>query len=426
VKRSCPRLKVLILVFLAIALCAKALQAIPWPLQRDLTTRSIGNTYGEYQNYSGTPYLHPGLDVLVPARTPVYAVESGYVKAVLTISADLHWRVAIGDSPGTEQCDGWLYAHLEQTSIPVLPGDYVEEGDYLGRIVQWPVADFHHIHFVKIRNSGQPWQSDWEFIANPLDELEGTLDLNPPVVEDCYPEYKFAFFKNGTHDYFPPGSPVSGDVDIIARVGDHINNTIWLMSPYTVAYEIYNDTMTTGLIHSLTFTGQLFWTQNVNVIFQDDAEFDTRGDYNQRIFYHIITNTDGDSVVEASDTAGCWHTMDFDDGEYWVKVFVADRDGFDGGSYDVIDSLLVEVVNEICDCTDFCDLNLDGGINPIDVVCIVNFVYRQLDARQQIPNCPGDNGDWNCDGAVNPLDVVLYVNFVYHSIGSGPCDPCAP
>jgi len=401
--------------------------AIPWPLQRELVMHSIGNTYGEYQNYGGTSYLHPGLDILVEARTPVYAVKAGYVKAVLTTSASLHWRVAVGDSPGTAECDGWLYAHLEESSIHVLPGEYVEEGDYLGRIVEWTVASFHHIHFVKIRNSGYPWNADWEFIANPLDELVGTLDIYPPLVLNCYPEQKFAFLEDGTHNYFAPGSVLSGDVDIIAQVGDHINNTTWLNSPYTLAYEMYNDTMTTGLKHSVTFTGPLYYTENVGVIFQDDAQFDTRGDYNARIYYHIITNTDGDSLIEATDVSGCWHTTDFDNGSYWVKVFVADRDGFDGTNYDAVDSMQVEIYNEPpCSCPDFCDVNRDGDINPVDVVYMVNYVYRSLDARVQIANCPGDNGDWNCDEAVNPVDVVYYVNYVYKTTGSGPCEPCAP
>ncbi len=79
----------------------------------------------------------------------------------------------------------------------------------------------------------------------------------------------------------------------------------------------------------------------------------------------------------------------------------------------------------ICDCLGFCEFDLDGTIDPLDVAYIVNYVYRQLDARPVLPYCPRDNGDWNCDGGVDPLDVAFYVQFVYKSIGDGPCDPCA-
>jgi len=415
--------KVLASIILVIILLPSGLKAIPWPVLSGNPIHSIGNTYGEYQAYGGAPYYHPGLDILVPAGTPVYAVKSGWVKAVLTTSAQWHWRVAVGDSAGTAECDGWLYAHLDQPTIQVSPGDWVNQGDYLGDIVEWPTSGFHHIHFVKIRNVGQPWAADWAFIANPLDELEEIQDLYKPTIESCYPEQKFAFFTNGTHSYFAPGTPISGDVDILARVGDKINNLNWLCSPYTVAYEIRNDTVTTALIHSVTFTGRLFYEQNINVVYQDDAQFDTRGDYEARVFYHIITNTDGDSVIEATDTSGCWRTTAFNDGWYWVKVYVADRDAFDGAHYDTVDSMQVEVKN--CRCPNFGDVNRDGTINPADVVIMVNFVYKGFDGRQQIPNCPGTNGDWNCDGAANPVDVVQYVNFVYKQLGS-PCDPCSP
>ena len=80
---------------------------------------------------------------------------------------------------------------------------------------------------------------------------------------------------------------------------------------------------------------------------------------------------------------------------------------------------------EFCDCKDFCNLDLVGSINPIDVVIIVKYVYKGEDLRQRIPTCPANNGDWNCDGAVNPVDVVHYVNYVYKGmIGKPPCDPC--
>jgi len=86
----------------------------------------------------------------------------------------------------------------------------------------------------------------------------------------------------------------------------------------------------------------------------------------------------------------------------------------------------VQVLLNHCDCTNFCDLNLDGTINPVDAVYIVNYAYKNQDSREQIPACSRTNGDWNCDGCINPVDVVWYVNYVYRSLGDGPCDPCSP
>jgi hypothetical protein len=82
-------------------------------------------------------------------------------------------------------------------------------------------------------------------------------------------------------------------------------------------------------------------------------------------------------------------------------------------------------IEQTCDCSQFGDINRDGQLNPVDVVYMVNFVYKSQDARLQISTCPGDNGDWDCDGQINPVDIVYYVNYVYKNSGVGPCDPCA-
>jgi len=80
-----------------------------------------------------------------------------------------------------------------------------------------------------------------------------------------------------------------------------------------------------------------------------------------------------------------------------------------------------------CDCSRFGDLNLDGNINPVDVVLMVNYVYLGIGTLPPVSSCyQGElakNGDWNCDGAINPVDVVFMVRNVYLG-GSGPCDPC--
>jgi len=103
----------------------------------------------------------------------------------------------------------------------------------------------------------------------------------------------------------------------------------------------------------------------------------------------------------------------------------------DGGwtycGWNIDDIQLVACSDNPCDCTNFGDLNLDGNINPVDVVYVVNYVYLGHDLREQIPTCPFENGDLDCSGNVNPLDVVLYVNYVYLGVGSGSwCDPCDP
>jgi len=301
--------------------------AIDWPMEPRTQAQPLGNAYGEYQNYGGSSYLHPGIDILRPSATPVFSVSAGYVKAVLTTGNELYWRVAIGDSSGTVACDAWLYAHLDQWSIAVLEGQQVIEGQYLGDVVTWPVAGFHHIHFSKIRNTGQPWTSDWDFVGNPLEELSDQTDVDPPVFETVNGGVPFAFCPDNTHTYYGVGDTLEGPVDIIAHLHDKIGHPTWDLTPHRLTYEVFNDTFSTGPILSVIYTGFLSWEDNVNVTFQDDATYNTRGDYDAREYYFIVTNTDGDSVVESSDTDGAWHTEEFNNGDWWVKVTAYDLGG---------------------------------------------------------------------------------------------------
>ncbi|MFH1334916.1 MAG: peptidoglycan DD-metalloendopeptidase family protein [Candidatus Zixiibacteriota bacterium] len=314
--------------------------AVRWPFNPGNTSLPLGNGYGEYQNYGSEPYYHPGIDIMQAAGSHVYAIKSGIVKAVLTTSAQYHWRVAIGDSAGSSWCDGWLYAHLNELTIQVQVGDTVQEGDYLGDLVYWPVAGFHHLHFVKIGDQGTTWPADWKFIGNPLDELVPIDEPDPPVIENVQAGTKFAFCHNNTHDYFNTGAPLSGDVDIVSKIYDKINHTYWKLNPHKVEYSIFNDSVSYDPIPSFTFTDTLFWDRNVSVVYQDDQTYHTQGDYDYRNYYFIVTNTDGDSIIEATDQNCSWNTGNFPNGTYWVKVTAFDRYG-----HSTSDSMQVQVEN---------------------------------------------------------------------------------
>ncbi len=434
--------------FLLSILFASPAQCIRWPFGAGDESLPLGNNYGEYQYYGGSPYLHPGIDIMQPAGSPVYAVKAGVVKAVLTISGVYHWRVAVGDSSGEGWCDGWLYAHLDRNTIPVQVGDSVEMGDYLGDLIWWPVAGFHHLHFVKIRNQGISWSADWMFIANPLDQLVPIDEPDPPVIEDARDGAKFAICFNNTHAYFDPGTPLSGPVDIVSRIYDKTNHSSWRMIPYRIEYSIFNDSVWFGPLLSFIFTDTLFWEQNVHVIYQDDAVCHTQGDYDYRDFYFIVTNTDGDSVVEASDWLLGWDTREFPNGTYWVKVTASDR----YGNSDT-DSMQVEVENylevtgkvglsdsppdssrsiieiwelAISDTTNrtgsFFFENIAGGYHRFQVT---HPGYTTLDTVAQVTGSSDFEftlnmeaymrGDVNYDQQINLGDVVYLVSYLYRN-----------
>jgi len=67
----------------------------------------------------------------------------------------------------------------------------------------------------------------------------------------------------------------------------------------------------------------------------------------------------------------------------------------DNGSITVLEGILGD-----CDCS--------GEVNPVDLVFLVNFVYKGWTL-----GCVLELGDVNCDGTINPVDVVFLINLVY-------------
>lgn len=322
-------MRIFIHIFLAVCLIVTmplSSLALDWPIKDDNMEHQIGNSHGEFQFYGGVPYFHPGIDILAPAGTPIYAVESGFVKAVLTTSAELHWRVVIGDSDGKKECDGWLYAHLDESSITVEEGQWVEAGTMIGKLVEWPVADFHHLHFAKVRHSGKVWDSNWKFIGNPLDELDALNDERPPVFENALGDQLLAFSANESEYYFDEGQALSGDVDIITRVYDYMNDENWKVAPYQIEYMIIGKG-SIAWTNAVSFTGNIDFDKYVDVIYKRDMLCSTKGDYDYRQFYHVITNTDGDKNIEESDAEFSWETNRFPDGQYTIYIRAADKAG---------------------------------------------------------------------------------------------------
>jgi hypothetical protein len=440
-KKTVPQL---FLIF-SLTILAGNLGAISWPVNAGDDIHYLGNSYGEYQRYGGYPYFHPGIDILAPPGTPVYAVKAGYVKAILTISAELHWRVAIGDSAGAAECDGWLYAHLDEPTIAVYEGQWVEEGQYLGGLVYWPVANFHHLHFVKIRNSGVVWNSDWEFITNPLDELDTINDPDGPEFELAYGNQLFAFCQNESSTYFAEGESISGDVDIISRSFDYINHYAWELAPHKLEYKIEGDS-STPWVTSVCFTGELDFTQNVDAVYQDDAICDSRGDYDYRWYYFNVTNTDGDSLIEAGDRAKSWQTANFHNGDYEISVRAHDRFGnsttasmnvtvenyftlagtvtcYDGNPH--LDGSVVTILSDgLADTTDgsggFALPFVGGGSQLFEISRIgyeTSDTILMMNQNQvlEFGLVPGQFvlGDANFDNEINIGDAVYIINFVF-------------
>lgn len=445
------------LCVLALACVARpaAAETIHWPMKPFFQPHAIGNSYGEYQWYGGDPYYHPGIDILGAAGDSVFAVKAGFVKAVLTTSAELHWRVAIGDSAGSVACDAYLYAHLNLNTIQVSPGDAVAHGQYLGRLVSWPVASFHHLHFVKIRKSGFPWSSDWQFIHDPLDYIADKVDAVAPQFVPLTNGQWTAFYPNGGSTYLDAGDTLSGALDFLVSVRDRVGHPTWYVAPFQVNYRFRNDSLSYPAVISVEFGDTLWWDQGMDIIYRDDATYDSKGDYTDREFYVICTNTDGDPWIEPSDADSAWFTGDYPNGSYWLQVTAVDRFGNrDDESLQVVLSNYFTFSGQVAladqpmshagtvvqlpqlgltDTTNASGQFAFPGVGPGHYqVRVEHSFYDSLWTQEHLTTRQpsrswvlqpqaGLRGDVNHDGVVTASDILLLVNYVFKS-GPAP-DP---
>jgi hypothetical protein len=453
-------------VFTALCLfvcIASGAAALDWPILRDSVYKPLGNSYGQYQCYGDEciPFMHSGIDIMAPTGTPVYAVKSGYVKAILTTSegADAYWRVVIGDLAGTAECEAFMYAHIDELSIPLFVSQWVEEGQYVGNVVYFPYNEFNHLHFSKIRHSGdaQSWQDnwyEWEFIGIPLDDMDELNDPDAPVFENAYGPQKFAFCGNQSADYFEIGEILSGDVDIIGRMYDFMNDYGHKITPYEIKYRIDDHPW----IISVNFSSEIGpyganMRELTQVIYQDDSICDTKADYDIREYYFNVTNSDGDSLIETSDAAYAWKTADNNNGEHIIYLRASDRAG-----NTTTDSMTVSIANFFTltgtvqlsdiipqplggsvvtilssgqvDTTDasgeFLVPNVGGGSQIIEIVrsgftSADTAVMMNQNRQLEVTLVPGEfvAGDANCDRDVNVGDAVYIINYVFKG-GAAP------
>ena len=314
----------------------------------------VGNSYGEIQQYGTSPYLHPGVDFLGEDYQEVYAVHDGFVKAVLTTGGDPYWRVAIANEDVSTETEGYLYAHLNEDSIVHTIGDSVSAGDLLGTLYPWGWYDFTHIHFARLQDEGMQWFGTWWTIDNPHIDVTNIQDTIPPTFENAINEDLFAFRTDGG-TYLDP-TDLSGEFDIIAKCHD-IENSDWRIDVWDISYSLHPAGVPDSTVYeqfSFAFDMPIdtyfsnYWTDIVlYTIYSRDATCYSIGNYEDREYYHIITNSNGDSLITEEDADEIFDSAQFPDGNYYFKVTARNA------SLNVtVDSMLVYFNNGISNIED--------------------------------------------------------------------------
>jgi hypothetical protein len=308
---------------------------IPWPFAPFDSMRTVWNYYEQHMGYDSSSYLHQGLDLSTAIGEPVYAVEPGIVKCVLTLGGPAYWRLAIAPQQVAEPSVGWLYAHLIKESIACAPGDTVALHQYLGQIVRWG-DDWGHIHFVQIQDSGLVWRYDdgeWGIVGNPLLSLRPNTDTIPPRILEVFPDSKFGICLNESSVYLRPDS-VYGAVDFIVRVVDDIGDGLYELPAFELFYWIVSlergdlvvrRRLAQRLNHAYPFYGSSHYEEYATLIYKRDKVLPPpEWSPHTRAFFHLLTNSDGDDQLDLSEHQLAFVTTEVPDGRYRIHVLARD------------------------------------------------------------------------------------------------------
>lgn len=289
-----------------------------WPIDNTAAEHEIGNSGGEFQEYSNPPYFHRGIDILdtdAPNGPWVRNTRAGTVTLSLPGLGSLYNGMTMTHSDG----DVYLYWHLDFNSIQQavlnaqIAGTTLPVNSQIAQLVTWTACSYHHLHYEVADSTGS---MDPAFTISPRN------DTTAPVIVDIF------FTQNTTSTEFPvnaSGDPIlTGDVDVIAHAYDTqlgAARTGVLEMSYRV-----NDPSNGALVKADTTVRfqDIPADTNTTIIYRNTAPFDSVSDYcATEDYYYVLTNVDGSGTI-ISDASGLWDTTTLANGTYDVTVTAAD------------------------------------------------------------------------------------------------------
>lgn len=115
---------------------------LAWPLQGPITTH-----FGEPGPLWRLGY-HTGLDIGMPAGTPIDAAAGGTV-------AEAGWDDGYGNYVKVDHGDGLVSIYGHMSLILTTPGERVAPGELIGLVGSTGVSTGPHLHF-EVRRDGRP------------------------------------------------------------------------------------------------------------------------------------------------------------------------------------------------------------------------------------------------------------------------------
>ncbi len=341
---------------------------LPWPQHNPAWAQEqydamlagvwVVNNYGLYQGGTdrSSLYLHDGLDVALPNGTPIYAVESGTVRA--NVGGNEFYRSLVvedDDEPGY----AWGYTHVY--NFRVQPGQKVHRGTLLAFV---NFQGLEHIHLDRLRlRPGGSWETWGDMDHLQPDTFFVYRDVEPPAFEG-----RLRYVRNETDSAFLAAGAdgivtVSGDVDVVAGLRDPGE---WARSkvpfggqdtygdrnaPNRVEYEVAAPGGAV-LLRATTFDlsrlvlprepqngGRVMQVLTLYKHYESvRPEGPPVGNYNRKFNFYVVTNTAGSARAGGLDPADrdhAWRTAErgadgrprFPNGDYVVTVRAYDFKG---------------------------------------------------------------------------------------------------
>lgn len=339
--------------------------ALDWPIDLGDQFHPIYSTYGQFYEFAGGLHLHEGLDILAAPGTQVVARQQGKVLALLNSGSSGDFLIIATPASGPA---GWNLVHLHPTGWHV--GDTIQIGDILGAVAdQAGLPDHLHVDFGSGADTAYFGAATVirKPVGDPLDSFSPNFAANnpAPVVSDFFNYRIAAHDRNGTltrpagsvgpseaplYDnlYFQseitPGlrwlgnraptenvdafihGPGSASIDVIAMAYDQatVNGTRNAPKQMQLRIAGHHFGADTGTNTIFNFTGSYLDNQGyapmrdtnaayIRTIYENDqmsdsvdvSDFDVA---NRGAYWFIMTNTDGDQIVQTSDRARSWHT----------------------------------------------------------------------------------------------------------------------
>lgn len=314
---------------------------LPWPqhdpafskvqYQEMMNNLWVNNNFGQYQGGTDPTdiYLHDGLDSILPNGTKIFAIQSGYVKAIIDCG-EYYCTLIIEDenNPGY----AWSYTHIYYFQVEV--GQFVKQGSPLGQI---HFHELEHIHLSRLQriSSEKSWSDFSNHQTLSPDSFFSYQDTQPPIIET-----PFRYFQNESNTLL--NNSLSGDVDIVVGIRDqgeyaHSKDNGYgdRLAISRIEYRITGNGLSGTWQNSFDFSKlgvvsfldgmqrNLEQTSTIYKYYYDIPPHNPTStpDYNKIFSYYIITNTDNTgSLVKNSS----WHTAGLTNGEYTITIRVYD------------------------------------------------------------------------------------------------------